>query len=315
MPSARRCLGDGRHKGSRVMRSSPFALGDESTYRLWRDAKLSHYPLRSADLLVELRNPASPTAAERAALLDRCRHCNMALYAGPVLREDARAAMLALGECVGLRRLDANMLADDDGITPITVMGDGVRARYIPYTDRPLAWHTDGYYNTPDRTVRGLLLYLAQDAAEGGGNALLDPEIAYIVLRDEDPGLVAALMRADALTIPANAEPGMPPRPEVTGPVFTVEADGTLHMRFSARTRNVVWRDDPVVARAVALLNALLTGDSPYVLRHRMAPGQGLLCNNVLHNRDGFRDSAEKKRLLLRARYYDRVTATGSTPG
>ena len=296
----------------------PFALDDDGTYRRWRDSKLAPYPLRPADLLVELRDPASPTAAERAALLDRCRRCNMALYAGPVPKGDApgdaRTALLALGESVGLRRLDTNMLADDDGITPITVTGDGVRTRYIPYTDRPLTWHTDGYYNTPDRTVRGLLLRMVQDAAEGGGNALLDPEIAYIVLRDEDPALVAALMRADALTIPANAEPGMAPRPDVTGPVFTVEADGTLHMRFSARTRNVVWRDDPAVARAVAVLNGLLTGESPYVLRHRMEPGQGLLCNNVLHNRDGFRDSPDRKRLLLRARYHDRVTTTGSTP-
>ena len=37
--------------------------------------------------------------------------------------------------------------------------------------------------------------------------------------------------------------------------------------------------------------------------------GQGLLSNNVLHDRSGFEDDADsaKKRLLYRARYYDRI--------
>jgi hypothetical protein len=33
----------------------------------------------------------------------------------------------------------------------------------------------------------------------------------------------------------------------------------------------------------------------------------GLVCNNVLHDRSGFRDGATRKRLVYRARYYDRI--------
>jgi len=43
-----------------------------------------------------------------------------------------------------------------------------------------------------------------------------------------------------------------------------------------------------------------------------LAPGQGLICNNVLHNRTGFTDDMDKgiARLVYRARYYDRIRGT-----
>ena len=40
-----------------------------------------------------------------------------------------------------------------------------------------------------------------------------------------------------------------------------------------------------------------------------LAPGQGLICNNVLHDRTGFHDNGPA-RLLYRGRYYDRITGT-----
>ena len=48
---------------------------------------------------------------------------------------------------------------------------------------------------------------------------------------------------------------------------------------------------------------------SLYVLRLRLEPGMGIVCNNVLHARTGFRDAPQHRRLLYRARYYDRVAA------
>ena len=55
----------------------------------------------------------------------------------------------ALARQFGLARLDANWLADDDGISSVTVRGAAGGGDYIPYTDRPIRWHTDGYYNPP----------------------------------------------------------------------------------------------------------------------------------------------------------------------
>ncbi|WP_029008500.1 TauD/TfdA family dioxygenase [Azospirillum halopraeferens] len=288
----------------------PFAPDDAAAYTRWRDAKLAHLPARPDDLLVELADPRAVTAAERAALAERCRRHNMALFVGPVVADGTRDWLRAFARTFGLDDLDSNMLADEDGISPLTVAADGPRRAYIPYTDRPLSWHTDGYYNPLHRPVRGLVLYTVQDAAEGGENALLDHELAYIALRDADPGHIAALSQPDAMTIPPNAEPGQPPRPAQPGPVFSVDPlTGALHMRYTARVRHVVWKDDPAVTAAVAALNGLLNGGCPWVLRHRMAPGQGLLCNNVLHNRTGFRDAPDRTRLVYRARFHDRVSA------
>jgi hypothetical protein len=90
--------------------------------------------------------------------------------------------------------------------------------------------------------------------------------------------------------------------------VFSVDqASGALHMRYTARTRSIVWKDDSPTRAAVAFLEQLLSGDSEHVFRLTLAPGMGLVCNNVLHDRSGFVDDPQAPRLLYRARYLDRV--------
>ena len=49
--------------------------------------------------------------------------------------------------------------------------------------------------------------------------------------------------------------------------------------------------------------------DAPDVLRVRLEPGMGLVCNNVLHGRAAFVDDPAQPRLLYRARYLDRMRA------
>ena len=286
-----------------------FDMHDTAAYAAWRDGKAAAHPATVGDLVVEVGDVAALTAPEHAALLDRLRRCNMAVYAEPVRRSrDDKAALRALGARFGLTSLDCNALADDDGVTPLAVHREGTRSRYIPYSEKPIAWHTDGYYNPPERTVRALLLHCANPAAEGGDNRLMDHEMLYIALRDEDPAHIEALMRPDAMTIPANEEEGLE-RPATVGPVFAVEAGDRLHMRYTARARNVVWSEDPAVQRAATAIRRLLDG-SPYVFRHCLQPGQGLLSNNVLHTREPFREDDANPRLLYRARYHDRLAGT-----
>ena len=120
-------------------------------------------------------------------------------------------------------------------------------------------------------------------------------------------------MHPAAMTIPANIEQGVEIRAAESGPVFSVDPlTGNLHMRYSARTRNIQWRDDPVTLAAVQFLQNLWDEGSEYVYHHRLMPGEGLICNNVLHNRTAFRDDPAlgKSRLMYRARYFDRIAAT-----
>ncbi|CAK0744172.1 hypothetical protein CCP3SC1_1450005 [Gammaproteobacteria bacterium] len=151
------------------MSNNPFDLLDDSAYQYWRDVKLAHAPRTLADLVVEVRDPRCLTNAERTALLSRCQSANMAIYAGPDLGEDRTVPRL-LGEQLGLRRLDHNRGADEDDITALQVVtSNNSKSDFIPYTNRLLHWHTDGYYNPPERQIRGLLLHCVRAAGEGGG--------------------------------------------------------------------------------------------------------------------------------------------------
>lgn len=287
-----------------------FGLADGDAYARWRDRKLAARARRPENLVVEVRDPRALTAAERDALIAHCRRDNMAVYASRVTDEDKEVPR-RLGAQLGLATLDTNFLADEDSITSIAVTGEKARAGYIPYTTHRIRWHTDGYYNPPAMRIRAMLLHCVRDAASGGDTALLDHELAYILLREDDPAHVGALMQPDALTIPAREDEDGVARPAAVGPVFSIEPEtGDLHMRYTARTRSVAWKADPATTAAAARLLQLLDGESDFVLRTRLAPGMGLVCNNVLHERSTFTDAPERPRLLYRARYVERIAGT-----
>jgi alpha-ketoglutarate-dependent taurine dioxygenase len=289
--------------------NSPFDLTDDTAYRAWRDAKLAAYPKHIDDLTVPLADPRTLTNTETRALAAVCARANMVLYDAPHLPAADKTIPKRLGEQLGLTRLEGNYLADEDGLSSITSADDetGARGDYIPYTHKGINWHTDGYYNALDRRILGMSLHCAQDAESGGENALLDHEIAYIQLRDVNPDYVAVLMQADAMTIPARMDDDNIARAEQSGPVFSVDAAaGFLHMRYTARTRSIVWKSDATTQAAVKTLTAILN-DTEYVLHAHLRPGMGIICNNILHTRSAFTDSPERRRLLYRGRYYDRL--------
>jgi hypothetical protein len=291
--------------------ASPFDLGDEGSYAAWREQKLLSHPTRLDELVVEVTNPLALTAAECAALRQRCACANMAVYVTKPREDDDipdTSLVASLGRQLGLHRLDQNLYAEDNGISALQVSEQRRQHEYIPYSRRAISWHTDGYYNPPERNVHGMVLHCARPAAQGGENALMDHEMLYLQIRDENPDYIAALMQDDVMTIPANVEEGIEIRPEQTGPVFSVSS-GHLHMRYTARTRSIVWKADPGTQAAVECLKRLLSEDSPYCFKKRFAAGEGIISNNVLHTRTAFEDdpAAQQGRLVYRARYYDRV--------
>lgn len=286
--------------------NNPFDLADDDAFQRWRDAKLAGAPRTAEDLIVEVKDPRALSASEHAALADRIRRCNMAIYASPMLEEDSNI-LRKLGEQFGLNHLDANWLAGEDGVSSIRVFDGGTRKHYIPYTDKPIKWHTDGYYNPPERQIRAMVLHCVRDALSGGENRLMDHELCYLLLREQDPAHIKALMQPDVMTIPERVDETDGVRPAQSGPVFSVDAEGNLHMRYTARTRSIEWKDDAATKAAVASLEALLASDVPQVFKTTMQPGMGLLCNNVLHDRSAFTDDSQHPRLLYRARYLDRI--------
>jgi alpha-ketoglutarate-dependent taurine dioxygenase len=292
----------------------PCAPDRTQAYPRWREHKLARYPRCAEDLIVEVRDPRRLSDSEVEEIQRVCRVANMAIYASPLAGVADKDIARRLGARLGLARLHANPLADEDGISSLETTPGKSALGFIPYSNRRLLWHTDGYYNAPGERIHAFILHCVRPAATGGENCVLDPEIAYILLRDADPEYVRALSAPDAMTIPAHAPDGVELRPAQTGPVFSVDA-GALHMRYTARTRSIEWRANDKTRAAVHFLNRILDVDSPYIFALRLAGGQGLICNNVLHNRSAFADDPApgQGRLVYRARYLDRI-AEGAAP-
>ncbi len=290
-----------------VSGTDPFDLNNHAAYEAWRASKLENYPQKAEELIVEINDPRQLSQSEHAAILERCAKTNMAAYISKTGTDPDKLIPATLGAQLGLRNLDRNMGADDDGITALQVVDKQWRNRYIPYTDRPIHWHTDGYYNGLDQQIHSLMLHCVRPASEGGENALLDYEIAYIRLRDENPAHIMALMAPDAMTIPANIEHDTVIRPARSGPVFSVSYQNRLHMRYTARSHSIEWKDNAQTRAAVTALEKLLASDDPFIYRLTLQPGWGLISNNVLHDRSGFSDDKQQPRLLYRLRYFDSV--------
>jgi len=116
--------------------SNPFDLNDNEAYRRWRERKLEDYPTSLEQLVVEIDDPRQLTPAEYEAL------------APSRTGEDPdKEIVRQLGLQFGLERLDHNMCADDDAISSLEHADTEPRTGYIPYTNRPIAWHTDGLAN------------------------------------------------------------------------------------------------------------------------------------------------------------------------
>ncbi|EEZ80625.1 TauD/TfdA family dioxygenase [Candidatus Thioglobus sp.] len=296
--------------------TSPFSLNNKSSedlYKRWRDKKLASHPQNIADLLVEVKDPRSLSSNEYNALLGLTQRANMAIYVGTTGTDPSPEIPMAVANKFGLGQINKNWLADDNGLTSLTVVNAGIRKKYIPYTNKLIHWHTDGYYNDPDKQIHALNLHVVQKAEKGGENQLMDHEIAYILLREKNPDFVRALMQNNVMMIPAGTTSSGGFRSDRPGPVFSISTDGNLHMRYTARKRNIVWSQDPLVTEAIDYLQQILNDEnSDYVFKGLLEPGMGLISNNVLHDRSAFTDSIEHKRHYYRARYFDRLANTDS---
>ncbi len=285
----------------------PFSLDSTFAYENWRNDKLKGYPAHVEDLITIIDNPLQLSAPELISIRRSCAKTNFAIY--ECKRRMEKADVRALGRQLGLVRLDRNLRADNHGISSLQVEPHEKSPEYVPYSNQLLNWHTDGYYNPGNLQIRAFILHCARPAASGGETRLLDHEIAYLLLREQDPSYIRALMHPQAMTIPANKNGGTTIRGEITGPVFSVSCGGDLNMRYTSRTRSIGWRNNAVLSRARKALTEVIA-DHRFVINHTLQPNQGVICNNALHARTAFEDSPRYSRLIFRARYYDRVEDT-----
>jgi alpha-ketoglutarate-dependent taurine dioxygenase len=288
-------------------KKSPFHLENECAFLKWKEAKCLDYSENIGQLVVPVSDPKNLTYLEIKQFKALLLKTNMAIYeiSGEAKEDKSIPEQLCLQ--LGIQSLDKNECADDDGFTSIQVVDDGLHAIYIPYSEKGINWHTDGYYNRLSEQIYTMVLHCVRAAPEGGENQLWDPDIIYLLLRDENPEYIQALMAPDAMTIPKNVLDGKLIRPDRSGPVFIVTEEGRLHMRYTARARNVIWKDDEMTQKAQNVLREILNSDSKFKFQGSLKPGQGLICNNVLHTRTAFKDDKQHPRLLYRGRYFDKI--------
>ncbi len=303
-----------------VKRSFPGLLNtsDESQFLAWREEKMrlveghSNDPVMVADF-------ANPSPAEIRAIIEQCNRQNYCIYQidESTNRDPQIGAILrSFAQAFGMKAVEDHRSSDGDGVVHLRMSNDPSKSGYIPYSNRPINWHTDGYYNAADNQIRSMVLHCVRSAENGGQSQLLDQEIAFLRLWDENPEFIAALCHPEAMTIPENVEPNGNVRPESRGPVFSLDPKtGKLVMRYTIRKKYIIWRDDPATRAAVEFLNALLGSQDPFILTATLAPGQGVICNNCLHNRTGFDGDSDTPsvRHLLRARFNNRIS--GETSG
>jgi len=281
----------------------------ESDYSKWRESKLAHRTTQSQVEITSIADPTNLSQQELEQLNTLCQNDNFAIYRLDHPSLANKASIRSMTSQVGMVSLDQNLCADNDSISSLKVMDLGRARGYIPYTDNALNWHTDGYYNPLDEHIHSFLLHCIQNAPSGGENMLINHELIYIQLYDQDPNLVTALMQHDALTIPANIENDVELRPAQSGPVFYKDkSSNTLQMRYTARSRSIEWKQDSNIQLAISLIEELLT-DSDYVVNYTLQPGEGLICNNILHGRSAFTNGniSQQQRVMYRARSYNRL--------
>lgn len=288
-------------------------MQDAAAFRAWSAAKCRYAKAALSAAPVEIASLDSPGRSAVEELRARCSLSNYAVYqSDPDGRSPDQTAesMIRFAHAFGLIVAEDHRSAGAAGVVALETTAEAGKEGYIPYTPRALNWHTDGYYNRPDEPINAFVLHCYCPAAAGGENQIMDPEIAYMRLREENPDYVVALMHPETMTIPENREADGSVRPASVGPVFYADAaSGRLQMRYTARTRSIEWRDDSLTKKASEWLRDWLAAGDPLMQSIRLEAGQGILNNNVLHNRTRFEDGPgpDQKRIILRVRFHNRI--------
>ena len=263
----------------------------------WAEEKEKNIPHNVNEILVNIHDINNVKISEIYKIKETINRYNSCIYSSKVALK-TNTNLLKFVESVGMRTYDRNNIESNE-ISTITPLQNNI-INYIPYTDKSLNWHTDGYYDR--KSIFSWLLHCVNPATQGGENYLLDHELALreYVLRNDD---IDNLMAEDALIIPESKDTL---RSEISTYIFSFKNPyKKLHMRFSMRKDNI--GTSPKASSAITKLREIIENDcAKYSLTYKLQKNEGIITNNILHGREAFKDD-KVKRKLLRIRSYERL--------
>ena len=263
----------------------------------WAEEKEKNIPQNTDGIIVNIHDINNVKISEIAKIKETINKYNSCIYSSKVALK-TNTNLLKFVESVGMRTYDCNNIESNE-ISTITPLQNN-KINYIPYTDKSLNWHTDGYYDK--KSIFSWLLHCVNPATQGGENYFLDHELALreYILRNDD---VNNLMAEDALTIPESKDTS---RSEISTYIFSFKNPyKKLHMRFSMRKDNI--GTSRKANSAMTKLREIIENDcAKYSLTYKLQKNEGIVTNNILHGREAFKDD-KVKRKLLRIRSYERL--------
>ena len=263
----------------------------------WAEEKEKNIPQNTDGISVNIHDINNVKISEIAKIKETIYKYNSCIYSSKVALKN-NTNLLKFAESIGMKTYDCNNIESNE-ISTITPLQNN-KINYIPYTDKSLNWHTDGYYDK--KSIFSWLLHCVNPATQGGENYLLDHELALreYVLKNDD---INNLMAEDALTIPESKDTS---RPEISTYIFSFKNKyKRLHMRFSMRKDNI--GTSAKASPAIIKLKEIIENDcAKYSLTYKLQKNEGIITNNILHGRKAFKDD-KVKRKLLRIRSYERL--------
>ena len=274
-----------------------FLSSKSSEFLKWAAQKENNIPKNINEISVEIKDINRTTKSEISKIRSTLDRFNTCLYRSNRDLE-SNSSLLDFAKAVGMKTFDCNNIEASEISTISSIKSEKIQ--YIPYTNKALNWHTDGYYDK--KPLFSWLLHCINPADDGGENYLLDHELAmreYVLSYDD----IEVLMNKRAITIPESQGSN---RSEISTYIFSFDNDyEKLHMRFSMRKENIKMSDNTLTAMS-KLTNVIENNCSKYSITYKLSKNEGILSNNILHGRNSFKDD-KVQRKLLRIRSYERL--------
>jgi len=223
---------------------------------------------------------------------------NCCIYASGTDLDD-NSKIMRFAQSLGMRTFDSHNI-DDSAISTISANKDENNIRYIPYTNKGLNWHTDGYYDS--KPIFSWLLHCIEPALSGGENFLLDHELAireYILKYDD----IIYLTNNETFSIPTDEVA----KREITSN-YVCDMNNEykkLHMNFSMRKENIIVNKNSESAMS-KLIKIIKEDCKKYHLTYKLSKSEGIVSNNILHGRNAFKDGRVMRK-ILRIRSHERL--------